>query len=399
MSLPGGGSLHRLGEGRRWRCWQSFLSGDLLTLHGGKCGVRFPVAFDDLCRRRPLRGMALALHTTGRLDHDIGRFCSDHAYENTREMKTNIKVSAFAWQSSPSMQDLIHQIVSLSLGAKLVFAVLGVSLIQAVFRLLERRLPSQFHELNARYRARKFAVFSGYIVGLVFIAVLFADRLGRVSFALGVAGAGLVVSLQDVIASLAGWLAIGWSNLYKVGDRIQIGETRGDVIDISFMRTEIVETGNWVNDDLYNGRVARIPNSAALKGPIFNYSQGFRYIWDEIKVPLTADSNHLLAREMLLRIAHEAVAGYLSEAQSSWSQVTSNFRIENLSLAPTVSLIVKGGSLEFSLSYIVDYTNRTAIQDWLFSKIVEEIKNCSDQLAWATSSSGVRGGSQATHST
>jgi small-conductance mechanosensitive channel len=310
--------------------------------------------------------------------------------------KTNIKVSSLAWQSSPSMQDLIHQIVSLSLGAKLVFAVLGVSLIQAVFRLLERRLPSQFHELNARYRARKFAVFSGYIVGLVFIAVLFADRLGRVSFALGVAGAGLVVSLQDVIASLAGWLAIGWSNLYKVGDRIQIGETRGDVIDISFTRTEIVETGNWVNDDLYNGRVARIPNSAALKGPIFNYSQGFRYIWDEIKVPLTADSNHLLAREMLLRIAHEAVAGYLSEAQSSWSQVTSNFRIENLSLAPTVSLIVKGGSLEFSLSYIVDYTNRTAIQDWLFSKIVEEIKNCSDQLAWATSSSG---GSQATHST
>lgn len=81
------------------------------------------------------------------------------------------------------MQDLIHQIVSLSLGTKLVFAVLGVFLIHAVFRLLERRLPSRFHELNARYRARKFIVFSGYIVGLVFITVLFEDRLGRVSFA------------------------------------------------------------------------------------------------------------------------------------------------------------------------------------------------------------------------
>ena len=211
------------------------------------------------------------------------------------------------------------------------------------------------------------------------------------------AGAGLVVSLQDVITSFAGWVAIGYLNLYKAGDRIQIGETRGDVIDISIMRTEIVETGNWVSNDLYNGRVVRIPNSAALKGPIFNCSQEFRFIWDEIKVPLTGDSNHHLAREMLLRIADEAVAGYLEEAEDSWSEVTHNFRIANISLAPTATLIVNGGSLEFTLSYIVDYTNRTAMQDRLFSKIVEEIKNSKGELAWASSPSGGRG-NQVTHS-
>ena len=200
----------------------------------------------------------------------------------------------------PRTENVMHQMISLSLGAKLGFAVLGILgilVIHAVVRLLEQRLPTHFRELDARYRVRKFVVFAGYIVGIVFITVLFADRLGRVSFALGMAGAGLVVSLQDVITSFAGWVAIGYLNLYKAGDRIQIGETRGDVIDISFMRTEIVETGNWVSNDLYNGRVVRIPNSAALKGPIFNYSQGFRFVWDEIKVPLTGDSNHLLARE------------------------------------------------------------------------------------------------------
>jgi small-conductance mechanosensitive channel len=291
----------------------------------------------------------------------------------------------------------MHQMVSLSLGAKLGFAVLGILVIHAVFRLLEQKLPTHFRELDARYRVRKFVVFAGYIVGMVFITLLFADRLGRVSFALGVAGAGLVVSLQDVITSFAGWVAIGSLNLYKAGDRIQIGETRGDVIDISIMRTEIVETGNWVSNDLYNGRVVRIPNSAALKGPVFNCSQGFRFVWDEIKVPLTGDSNHLQAREMLLRIADEAVAGYMEEAEASWSEVTYNFRIANISLAPTATLIVNGGSLEFTLSYIVDYTNRTAMQDRLFSKIVEEIKNSKGELAWASSSGGGRG-SQVIHS-
>src|ERR1700758_3929163 len=127
------------------------------------------------------------------------------------------------------MQPLVQQVVSLPLVAKMVCATVGVLLIQAVFRLLERRLPPHFHELDARYRVRKFLAFAGYIVGIVFVTILFEDRLGRVSFALGVAGAGLVVALQDVIASFAGWLSIGWCNLYKVGDRIQIGETRGDV--------------------------------------------------------------------------------------------------------------------------------------------------------------------------
>jgi small-conductance mechanosensitive channel len=287
----------------------------------------------------------------------------------------------------PRMENVMHQMISLSLGAKLGFAVLGILVIHAVFRLLEERLPAHFRELDARYRVRKLVVFAGYGVGIVFVTVLFEDRLGRLTFALGVAGAGLVVALQDVIASFAGWLAIGWSNLYEVGDRVQIGETKGDVIDISFMRTEVVETGNWVSNDLYNGRVVRIPNSAALKGPTFNYSQGFRFVWDEIKVPLTADSDHLMARAMLLRIAKETIAGYLAEAEGSWKQVTDNFRIENLSLEPTVTLIVNGGSLEFTLSYIVDYTNRSAMQDQLFSKIVEEVKSGKGHLAWASSSS------------
>ena len=295
------------------------------------------------------------------------------------------------------MEHVIHQMISLSLGAKFGFAVLGILVIHAVFRLLEQKLPAHFRELDSRYRVRKFVVFAGYIAGIIFITLLFADRLGRVSFALGVAGAGLVVSLQDVITSFAGWVAISYLNLYKAGDRIQIGETRGDVIDISLMRTEIVETGNWVSNDLYNGRVVRIPNSAALKGPVFNCSQGFRFVWDEIKVPLTGDSNHLLARKMLLRVADEAVAGYLEEAETSWSEVTYNFRIASISLAPTATLIVNGGSLEFTLSYIVDYTNRTAMQDRLFSKIVEEIKNSKGELAWASSPGGGRG-SQVIHS-
>jgi small-conductance mechanosensitive channel len=281
------------------------------------------------------------------------------------------------------MHDLLKSAVSLSFLEKCVAAVIGILLIHATFRVLEQTLPRRFGRADARYKVRKFVAFSGYLSILLFLAILFEDRLGRLSFAFGVVGAGVAVALQDVLASIAGAFSIGFSRLYAIGDRVQIGDTRGDVIDIGLLRTTLMETGNWVSRDLYNGRIVRIPNSAVLKGPVFNYSQGFRFIWDEIKVLLTAASDCKLAREMLLRVAKEAIGEYLLEAQTSWKAISDNYRSANPPLEPTVALVVNNGSLEFTVSYVVDYTKRTAMQDQLFTKIVEEIANGKGRFQWA----------------
>jgi small-conductance mechanosensitive channel len=282
------------------------------------------------------------------------------------------------------MNDLLKHAVALSLLGKCIAAVVGILIIHASFRVLEQTLPRRFGPADARYRVRKFVIFSGYLTSLLFLAVLFEDRLGRLSFALGVIGAGVAVALQDVVASIAGAFSIGFSKLYAVGDRVQIGDTRGDVIDIGLLRTTLMETGNWVNRDQYNGRLVRIPNSTVLKASVFNYSQGFRFVWDEIKVVFSVTSDCQLAKEMLLRVAQGAVGEYLAQAQVSWKYISDNFRIENPPLEPTVSLVVNSGSLELSLSYVIDYTKRTAMKTQLFTKIVEEVANSAGRLAWAS---------------
>ena len=287
------------------------------------------------------------------------------------------------------MNDLLRQAVSLSLLGKCVAAVVGILFIHATFRVLEQTLPRRFGRSDARYRVRKFVVFCGYLAILLFLALLFEDRLGRLSFGLGVAGAGVAVAMQDVLASIAGAFSIGFSKLYAVGDRVQIGETRGDVIDIGLLRTTLMETGNWVSKDLYNGRIARIPNSTVLKGSVFNYSQGFRFVWDEIKVVLTGTSDPQLARAMLLRVAKEAIGEYLVEAQSSWNSMSEYYQSENPPLQPTVALAVNSGSLEFTVSYVVKYTKRTAMQDQLFTKIAEEVTGSNGRFNWASSAIAV----------
>lgn len=287
------------------------------------------------------------------------------------------------------MEQLLTHIAALSLTAKLAYSIVGVVLIRSVFRLLERTLPRHFGYGDRRYRVRKTVIVAAYIIIFIFVTILFADRLKQIGFAAGLIGAGVVVALQDIVSSFGGFLAIGFSNLYRVGDRIQVNDTKGDVLDISVMRTTIMETGNWVRGDLYNGRIARIPNSAVLKGLVFNYSQGFRFVWDEINIRLKCESDHLHAREMLLRVGKETISDYLLEAQRAWKQIVENYRVENPLLEPAVTLQASGGTLEFSLSYIVDYTKRTTIKDRLFTRIVDEIANSNGALEWAPSSTTV----------
>jgi small-conductance mechanosensitive channel len=287
------------------------------------------------------------------------------------------------------VDDILNQTSSLSLLGKSVAAIIGIVVIYIAFRVLEKTLPQHFGKADARYRVRKFIVFCGYVTVLLFVAILFEDRLGRLSFALGIAGAGLAVALQDVIASIAGAFSIGFSALYTVGDRVQIGDTRGDVIDIGLLRTTLIETGNWVNVDLYNGRIVRIPNNAVLKGSVFNYSQGFQFIWDEIKVVLSNTSDARLAKETFLRVAKEAVGEYIAHAQAAWRVISENYRSASPPLEPGVTLIVNAGALEFSISYVVDYTKRTAMKDRLFMAIVDAIAKSEGKLQWNTSTTTV----------
>src|SRR6202041_2759484 len=282
------------------------------------------------------------------------------------------------------MNDYVKEVISLSLVGKCVAAIVGILFIHATFRVLEQTLPRRFGRADARYKVRKFVVYCGYLAILLFLAILFEDRLGRLSFALGVAGAGVAVALQDVLASIAGAFSIGFSKLFTVGDRVQIGDIRGDVIDIGLLRTTLMETGNWVSKDMYNGRIARIPNSAVLKGPVFNYSQGFQFIWDEIKVVFTITSDCQFAKEMLTRIAKEVIGDYLAEAQTSWKAVSDYYETASPSLKPAITLTVNGGNLEFLVSYIVDYTKRTTAQDQLFTKIVQEVANSDGRLQWGS---------------
>ena len=122
------------------------------------------------------------------------------------------------------------------------------------------------------------------------------------------------------------------------------------------------------------------------KGQFLTTHKAFGLFGMRSKFHLQRKVDHLLAREMLLRIAEETAAHFLKEAENAWKQVTDNFRIENPRLGPTVALVVNGGCLEFTVGYIVDYTERASMKDRLFTKVAEEIRKSNGRLDWASPS-------------
>lgn len=271
------------------------------------------------------------------------------------------------------MRDTLGQWLLDPTVGKIVIVLVGLTILVAVVRLGQRSLGRYVRDPDVRYRARKGLTFLGYLAAFLFLTVVFRNQLGGLTVAFGVAGAGIAFALQEVITSVAGWVAIAFGGFYRTGDRVQLGGIRGDVIDIGLLRTTLMECGEWVEADLYTGRIVRIANSFVFKEPVFNYSADFPFIWDELKLPVKYGTDHRLAREILLRVAREIVGQYSDEAGIAWRDVARRYVIEEASIQPAVTMTANDNWIELTLRYIVDYRGRRATKDRLFARLLDEI--------------------------
>lgn len=267
---------------------------------------------------------------------------------------------------------------------KIVFAMVGLLIVGAVVRLVQRALTHRIEQSRSRYFVRKLVSSGGYLVAILFVTVVFSDQLGQLTVAFGVAGAGIAFALQEVIVSIAGWVAISLGHFYHVGDRVHLGGITGDVIDIGVLRTTLMECGQWVSADLYNGRIVRVANSFVFREPVFNYSADFPFLWDEITVPVKYGSDYRQAREILQRVADTLLGEYAAQARAEWQVLVRKFMVEDERVEPMVTMVANDNWIEFTLRYVVGYQRRRAVKDELFLRILEELDQTGGRVGLAS---------------
>jgi small-conductance mechanosensitive channel len=267
---------------------------------------------------------------------------------------------------------------------KFVAAGISLALLYLLVRLTQRSVSRYVTETATRYRLRKSVGYLGYFLAAIVLGTVFSERLSGLTVAFGVAGAGIAFALQEVIASAAGWFAITFGQFYSPGDRVQLGGIKGDVIDVGMLRTTLMECGQWVKGDLYNGRIVRIANSFVFKEPVFNYSADFPFLWDEITIPVRYGSDWEFAREVFAKVINEICADYVIQSRKAWEEAVKKYQLEDAKIEPMITLDANDNWIEFTARYVVDYRKRRLVRDQIFTRILAEIDKSENRIRLAS---------------
>lgn len=265
---------------------------------------------------------------------------------------------------------------SISIFKYVLWVALVIFIIQFVRKILRKKMP----ETAARYKSQKSVEFVGYFFLIILTISYFTGNIKDFTLAIGLLSAGIAVTLQEIILSVAGSIYILIIKLYSPGDRIEINGIKGDVIDIDSVYTTMMEIGEWVNSDNYTGRIVKITNSYVFKGPIYNYTQDFPFIWDEISLPIHFESDLEMAKNLVLQVATNELIDYTTNSKVVWQNVVSKYYIEDAVVEPTLAITITDIWISLNMRYIVDPKLRRATKNRLYLGIYKAINQTTGKV-------------------
>jgi len=275
------------------------------------------------------------------------------------------------------------------LGADVQIKVIVSALIVAVAWLIRAMiihiLWQHTEEVRVRYAWQKVTLYATTAAALLVIGLVWLPALGSLTTFLGLLSAGLAIALRDLVLNVAAWLYILARRPFSLGDRILIGEHAGDVVDIGIFQFTLMEIGNWVQADQSTGRVLNVPNSLVFTHPLANYHKGFQYIWNEVPVLVTFESNWRKAKEILQKIATTHSARHHEVAQERLKEASRRYMIFYQTLTPAVYTSVRESGVLLTIRYLTEPRLRRGTEQAIWEDILEEFEKCDDiALAYPT---------------
>lgn len=247
-----------------------------------------------------------------------------------------------------------------------------VVLIFVTIRIIIRKIcDSRIKDATKRYLAHKTV---SYIIGFLAVVVLITVWVGGqtgIAAYLGLLSAGLAIALQAPLTNLAGWAFIAVRKPFVVGDRIQVEDsTGGDVIDVRLFSFSVIEIGNWVQADQSTGRIVHIPNSEVFKSKLANYTQGFNFIWNEIPVTVTFESDWRKTKDVLTEIAQKHTAIKSESAARQVQRAARKYLILFDHLTPIVWTSVVDIGVTLTIRYLSEPRKRRSSEEKIWEEIL-----------------------------
>lgn len=260
-----------------------------------------------------------------------------------------------------------------------------VILLVLVHGAVSRFMLPAFYSKDALFVSRRL---SQYILFFLIATVLFSffmEDLRSIATVLGIVGAAIVIALQDLCSSFAGWFVIVASGKIRIGDRVEIDGNKGDVIDIQILRITLAEVNNWLDTDEHTGRILIIPNSFIFKSHVFNYSYVHNYIWDKVDITVTYETPIRQAYDTLKTALAEETAEEFKAANAGENKMEKQYGLKHALCEPRLDMTLADSGVCFRLLYATRCDTRAVTRNRLMARIADEFaKNKELDFAYPT---------------
>ena len=255
------------------------------------------------------------------------------------------------------------------------YTFLALTILYFVSRLVfEEIVAKRIKESKTRYSFRK-TVSILYLVAFVVILIrVWVENTQTLIVSYGLIAAGVAVALQDFFKNFVGGIIIFVNGTYRVGDRIEVNSKYGDVIDIGILYTTLMEMKEWVAGDQATGRLSIIPNGYVLSATVNNYTKDNDFIWDEITIPITYDSDWNEAIIKIRNIVKKETENIAGLAEKVVSELGEKYYLFKRTVEPEIFLTLTDNWITFNIRFISDVRERRWLHNKLSQVILNEIK-------------------------
>jgi len=273
-----------------------------------------------------------------------------------------------------TLSEIIQQSLGLSpaFQSKLLNSIIIIVVWLIIDRILKKVVFEKIVDLTLRYQWQKVVKYLTVILAIILLTKVWFGAFESIGTYFGLLSAGLAIALQDLLVNFAGWIFLLIRKPFKVGDRIEINNIIGDVIDVRIFQFSVIEIGNWVDADQSTGRIIHIPNGTVFKTAQANYTAGFEYIWNEVPVLVTFESDWKKAKSILTEVINKHAVHLSKDAEKQVKEAAKKFLIFYNKLTPIVYTSVKDSGVMLTMRYICHVRKRRATDEAIWEEVLEQ---------------------------
>ena len=286
-----------------------------------------------------------------------------------------------------SLSNWLHIYLGIDQAAqeKLLISLLIAGALWVIHRLLLKSVVLRIKSPERRYQWQKAVGYSFTTLGVVTVSLVWIEGMQSAATYLGLVSAGIAIALKDPLTNIFGWIFILWRKPFEVGDRIEIGPYSGDVVDQRIFLFSMMEIGNWVDADQSTGRILHIPNGMIFTNGVANYTHGPKFIWNEIPILVTFESNWEKAKGVLQEIAGKYDISQDESVAREFESASRRFFLKYGELSPIVYTSVKDSGVLLTVRYLCKPRERRGSAQTLWEDILRAFAQHEDiNLAYPT---------------